>query len=156
MSHRDVVVVGAGLAGLSAAAHMTKQGLDVLVVEHHAVPGGFAHEFKRQGFRFEVALHALDGAGPGGWVFGMLQDLGIVDRLTMQRLDPLYTLRLPDFELTAHADINDYRSALIELFPGEADGISSFIDAIKQVGRDVAAYARDRAEGWQPTPAGML
>ncbi len=156
MKHRDVIVIGAGLAGLSAAAHLARQGQKVLVVEHHAVPGGFAHEFKRRGFRFEVALHALDGAGPGGWLYGMLQELGVADRLTMQRLDPLYTLRLPDFEVTAHADINDYRSELVELFPGEAGGIRSFLDSVVQVGRDISAYARDRAGGDRPDPGRML
>ncbi len=156
MDRRDVIVIGAGLAGLSAAAHLAVDGKRVLVIEHHAVPGGFAHEFKRKGFRFEVALHALDGAGPGGWLYGMLQHLGITDRVTMQRLDPLYTVRLPDFELTAHAGINDYRAALIELFPGEAGGIRSFLDAVTNVGRDVAAYSRDRSSGRRPTPMEML
>lgn len=156
MEQHDVVVIGAGLAGLSAAAHLAKEGRDVLVLEHHAVPGGFAHEFKRKGFRFEVALHALDGAGPGGWLYGMLHDLGITERVTMQRLDPLYTLRLPDFELHAHADVNDYRAQLIDLFPGEADGITSFLDNVKRVGRDLASYARDRAGGGRPSPPEML
>ena len=76
MEHRDVVVIGAGLAGLSAAAHLAMDGHRPLVLEHHSVPGGFAHEFTRRGFRFEVALHALDGAGPGGWLYGMLKHLG--------------------------------------------------------------------------------
>ena len=134
MEHRDVVVIGAGLAGLSAAAHLAKEGHRPLVIEHHAVPGGFAHEFTRRGFRFEVALHALDGAGPGGWLYGMLKHLGILDRITLQRLDPLYHLRLPDFEVTAHADVNEYRRELVELFPGETEGITSFLEAVQRVG----------------------
>ncbi|NNC92510.1 MAG: NAD(P)/FAD-dependent oxidoreductase [Acidimicrobiia bacterium] len=156
MEHRDVVVIGAGLAGLSAAAHLAQDGYRPLVLEHHAVPGGFAHEFTRRGFRFEVALHALDGAGPGGWLYGMLNDLGVLDRIELRRLDPLYRVRLPDFELTAHADINEYRHELIELFPGESEGIASFLDAVQRVGRDVAAFARDRASGLRRSPMEMM
>ena len=63
----DAAVIGAGLGGLSAAGHLAAEGRRVVVLEHHLVPGGYAHEFKRRGFRFEVALHALDGVGPGGW-----------------------------------------------------------------------------------------
>lgn len=154
--HRRVVVIGAGLAGLSAAAHLAKEGHRPLVLEHHAVPGGFAHEFTRRGFRFEVALHALDGAGPGGWLYGILNRLGVLERLEMRRLDPLYRVRLPDFEVTAHADVNDYRRELIELFPGEAAGITGFLDAVQRVGRDVSAFARDRAAGNRPTPVEMM
>jgi prolycopene isomerase len=156
MEQRDVVVIGAGLAGLSAAAHLAKEGHRPLVLEHHSVPGGFAHEFTRRGFRFEVALHALDGAGPGGWLYGMLKHLGILDRITLQRLDPLYHVRLPDFEIAAHADIREYRRDLIELFPGESEGITGFLDAVQRVGRDVGAFARDRVAGGRPTPAEMM
>jgi prolycopene isomerase len=156
MEHRDVVVIGAGLAGLSAAAHLAKDGQRPLVLEHHSVPGGFAHEFTRRGFRFEVALHALDGAGPGGWLYGMLKQLGVLDRIELKRLDPLYRVRLPDFELTAHADMNDYRRELIDLFPGESEGIAGFLDAVQRVGCDVAAFARDRAAGLRPTSIDMM
>ncbi|MDH3539357.1 MAG: NAD(P)/FAD-dependent oxidoreductase, partial [Acidimicrobiia bacterium] len=137
-------------------AHLAREGHRPLVLEHHAVPGGYAHEFTRRGFRFEVALHALDGAGPGGWLYEMLDHLGVLDRIELRRLDPLYRVRLPDFEVTAHADANDYRRELIDLFPGESEGINSFLDAVRRVGRDVAAFARDRAAGLRPSPADLL
>ena len=49
----DVVVIGAGIGGLSAAALLAKYGLDVCCVESHEHAGGAAHEWKRQGFTFE-------------------------------------------------------------------------------------------------------
>ncbi len=145
--HADAVVIGAGLAGLSAAAYLAKAGRRVVVLEHHSVPGGYAHEFKRRGYRFDVALHALDGAGPGGWLHPILDDLGVLDTVPLNRLDPLYALRVPDFEMAVPADLNEYRNQLVAMFPAEQGGIDSLIGAMRDVARDVGTYSRDRAAG---------
>ena len=79
--HTDVVVVGAGLGGLSAAGHLQATGHDVVIIEHHSVPGGYAHNFTRRGFRFEVALHALDGMEPCGWAYPMFETLGAFENI---------------------------------------------------------------------------
>jgi prolycopene isomerase len=151
-----VAIIGAGLAGLSAGAHLATSGHEVTVLEHHTVPGGYAHEFTRRGYRFEVALHALDGAGPGGWLYGILSDLGVLDSLELRRLDPLYTVRIGGQQVTAHADVNEYRAGLVELFPEDAEGIDELIEAIKRIGRDIGRYTADRSTGARPGPAEML
>jgi prolycopene isomerase len=151
---KEVVVIGAGLAGLSTAAHLARDGIPVLVLEHHAVPGGYAHEFKRRGFRFEVALHALDGAGPGGWLYGMLRRLGVTERVELRRLDPLYAARYPEHDVVAHAQRNDYRAELARMFSsGEVDEL---ITAVGRVGHDLSRYLRDREAGKRPGAAEML
>jgi len=148
------VVIGAGLGGLSAAAHLARAGLDVTVLEHHSVPGGYAHEFKRGDFRFDVALHALDGAGPGGWLHPILEELGI--DLAMTRLDPLYRARYPDVDIVVPADLAEYRAQLESLFPLEREGIRSLVEALRQVSHDVGRYTLDRRHGERPAPFEML
>ncbi|GBE22614.1 phytoene desaturase [bacterium BMS3Bbin01] len=145
------VVIGAGLGGLSAAAHLARAGIDVTVLEHHSVPGGYAHEFKRGDFRFDVALHALDGAGPGGWLYPILDELGI--DLAMTRLDPLYRARYPDIDILVPADLTEYRAQLESLFPLEREGIRSLIGALRRVSHDVGLYTVDRRQGTRPAPS---
>jgi len=154
--HADAVVIGAGLGGLGAAGYLAKEGHRVVVLEHHAVPGGYAHEFKRQGFRFEVALHALDGAGPGGWLHPMLKDLGVLDRVEITRLDPFYTTRFPDYEITVPAELSGYLLELKSGFPHEAEGIDDLFAAIGRVAADIDRYTQERKQGIRATPMEMM
>ncbi len=65
MSQRyDAIVIGAGLGGLSAATMLARNGLHVLLLERHNVPGGYATSFVRGRYEFEVALHELSGHRP--------------------------------------------------------------------------------------------
>ncbi len=156
MMQADAVVIGAGLGGLGAAGYLAKEGHRVVVIEHHAVPGGYAHEFKRRGFRFEVALHALDGAGPGGWLHPMLEDLGVLDRVEFTRLDPFYTARFPDFEITVPAELPDYIRELKFGFPDETEGIDDLFAAIRRVAFDTGRYTKERTRGVRATPMEMM
>lgn len=59
----DVIVIGAGNGGLSAAANTACAGLKTLVLERHNLPGGSASSFVRGRFEFETALHELFDLG---------------------------------------------------------------------------------------------
>ena len=59
MKSYDVIVVGAGNGGLTAAATTAKAGYKTLLLERHNLPGGCATSFVRGRFEFEVALHEL-------------------------------------------------------------------------------------------------
>ncbi len=143
----DVVVIGAGLGGLSAAGHLQDNGYDVVVLEHHTKPGGYAHNFKERGYRFEVALHALDGMKKGGWAYPMFEMLGVFDKVEMNQLDPFYTVAYPDFEVSVHTDIPDYLAEICAVFPDERDGVSDLFAALRRLGHDMARYAADRRHG---------
>ena len=59
----EVIVIGAGNGGLSAAATTSRGGLKTLVLERHNLPGGSATSFVRGRFEFESALHELCDLG---------------------------------------------------------------------------------------------
>lgn len=143
----DVAIVGAGLGGLSAARHLQEAGRRVVVLEAHSKPGGYAHFFRKEDYRFEVALHALDGLGDGGWAKPMFETLGILDTVEFNELDPFYTVRFPDFEMAVPTDIDRYLTRFGEVFPEELDGAKRLFAAIRRIGHDVAGFAKDRSSG---------
>ena len=56
-----MVVIGAGLGGLCAAALLARRGADVLVLEAHTIPGGAAHAWERDGYTFESGPSLYSG-----------------------------------------------------------------------------------------------
>lgn len=151
----DAVVIGGGLGGLAAGVTLAGHGRKVVVLEQGTVPGGYAQCFQRGPYRFDVSLHALGGLAPGGGVDHLYRDLGIWDRLRLHRLDPLYRLRLPDLEVTAHADWYRYESELIGHFPAEATDIRAYLDEAFAAYRDSRRMEEDQAAGRLPGPAGF-
>ncbi len=78
--HYDVVIVGAGNGGLSAATYLSKLGKKVLLLEKHNLPGGCSTSFRRGRFEFEATLHEMCQMGEGetaGQVRRLLDDYGL-------------------------------------------------------------------------------
>ena len=66
MSKSEIVVVGAGIAGLTSAAILSKQGLSVTLIESHKQSGGCAGTFKRKNYIFDVGATQVAGLEKGG------------------------------------------------------------------------------------------
>jgi phytoene desaturase len=90
-----VVVVGAGLAGLSAACHLAGRGHDVVVLERDAVPGGRAGLLELDGFRFDTGPTVLTMPDLLARTFEAA-GVDMADLLTLHRLDPVYRAAFAD------------------------------------------------------------
>ena len=66
MSNHEVVVVGAGIAGLTSAAILSKLGVSVTLIESHTQSGGCAGTFKRKNYIFDVGATQVAGFEEGG------------------------------------------------------------------------------------------
>ncbi len=147
----DVVVIGAGLGGLGAAVTLARQGKSVLVLEHAEQPGGYAVVFERPPFRFDASLHELDGYALGSGEHALLHQLGIADRVSLTRLEPLYAVRSADGDVVVPAEFHHYEALLEELFPGERSGIRAWLDDARAQVVDFERFQRDlRAKQMHP------
>jgi len=89
-----VVVIGAGIGGLTAGALLARRGYQVLILDQALVPGGCASTFKRRGFTFDVGATQVAGLEPGGIHRRIFDELEI-DLPPAIPCDPACTVFLP-------------------------------------------------------------
>jgi prolycopene isomerase len=146
----DVIVVGAGLGGLSAATMLAREGLNVLLLERHNIPGGYATSFVRGRYEFEVALHELSGIGPPGnrgGLYRYLQYLGVADKVEFLLVPNLYRSVFPDIDLTLPIGREAFEETLCRTFPGEAKGIRRFMKRVFNLRDDFIKSAKAGGPG---------
>lgn len=97
MSAPRVVVIGAGLGGLTAAAVLARQGVDVTVLEAHVAPGGCAATFLHRGYRFDAGATLAGGFYPGGPMDQVARAAGLESwpLLASDEPDPVMAVHLP-------------------------------------------------------------
>ncbi len=126
-----VVVIGGGLGGLSAAAHLARNGFPVTLVEQHDIPGGYATTFDRAGgkFTFDVSLHATMSAKGG--LRKSLEGAGVLDKVETVELPELCRIITPNHDLIwPQRNPEAIIKQLSDLFPDQAPGIQGFFDEI--------------------------
>ena len=146
----DVVVIGAGLGGLSGATMLARNGLKVLLLERHNVPGGYATSFVRGRFEFEVALHELSNIGPEdlrGALYRYLEYLGVAPKMQFLIVPNLYRSVFPGLDVTLPAGREPFEEKLCETFPDEREGIRRFLARVFDFGRDFARIIKERGVG---------
>ena len=145
----NVVVIGAGNGGLTAALTLARNGVKVLLLERHNLPGGCATSFIRGRFEFEVSLHQLSGIGSPrkpGPLRRLLGEMGILDKLELVEMKGLYRLVIPgEIDITLEADRGSAVETLKARFPREGAGIEGFFDLLYKFSAQMVAvaFARD-------------
>jgi prolycopene isomerase len=146
----DAIVIGAGLGGLSGATMLAKNGLKVLLLERHNVPGGYATSFVRGRYEFEVALHELSNIGPKdlrGGLYRYLEYLGVAAKVEFVIAPHLYRSIFPGLDITLPVGREAFEAKLGEVFPHERKGIHRFMDRVFGMGRDFARIGKERGVG---------
>ncbi len=129
----DYVIIGAGMAGLSAAAYLARAGAAVMVFEKHSKLGGYAQYFGNEP-TYDASTHLIGGCGPKGWTEQILGDAGVLARIKLLPLEPAFETILPRHRVPIHADPEKVRVELETLWPGESNGIRRFLALMSSLG----------------------
>lgn len=122
----DVIVIGGGLSGLTAASLLAKRHLNVAVIEKSYQPGGSCGVFKRNHVTFDQGSAMLYGFGDTGFnahrfVFDCLEE-----PIDMIRHDLLYCVNFKGRRIKFWEDIDRFIDELSDVFPGEKSNIKRF------------------------------
>jgi prolycopene isomerase len=122
----DVIIVGAGLGGMTAASLLAKQRLSVLMIDQQNKPGGSCTSFKREGVVFDVGTAMIYGFGEKGFkpfrfLMNELEEpIEIIAHPTLTRMT------LEGEEIVFWPDVDKFLEELYRLFPNEKESLRAF------------------------------
>ncbi len=126
----DVIIIGAGMGGLSASVHLATKGLKVLLLEQHYKVGGCTTKFVRGPFTFDAALHEMAGGGPGKLdrgLYKLLEISGVGKKVELYELPHFYRSIFPGgVDVRLPNNWEGFKKALKERWPEESEGIDKF------------------------------
>ncbi len=151
---RHVIVIGAGIGGLTAGALLAHRGHDVTIFDQAVVPGGCASTFKRKGFIFDVGATQVAGLEPGGIHDRIFTELGI-EIPPATYCDPACAVYLPgeSAPINVWRDPQRWRLERQQQFPGSERFWQFLADLFKPSwrfqSRDPILPPRSLWDGWQ-------
>lgn len=120
----DAIVIGAGMAGATAAALLAQRGHRVLVLERDQHPGGCAANFEEDGYAFAVGATVGMGLQPGGIVANLFARLGMAPTFTP--VDPAIAVMVGDRIVNLHQDRKRWNQERERAFPGQTRNKRAF------------------------------
>lgn len=121
--HYDVIVVGSGMGGLTAATRLAAGGLKTALLEKNSWIGGYAHGFAQDGFYWDHGGHIFLAYQPDGQARKVFRELRIDEQVEMRPVKQNWRCDFPDESLTIPSDLSGAAEAIGDRFPGEREGI---------------------------------
>ena len=128
----DVIVVGGGAAGLTAAAYAARAGRSVLLFDRQPEPGGLVQSVNRGGFVFDMGLRAVEDSGI---ILPMVAELG----LPLEWVKSRVSLGIRDriISIDSAESLEEYRRLLESFYPDSTRDIDAILGVIRRIMRDM-------------------
>ncbi|MFX0075784.1 MAG: phytoene desaturase family protein [Candidatus Hermodarchaeota archaeon] len=129
-----VIVIGSGLAGLTAAAYLCREGHDVTIYEQFSEIGGVTATIHKDGYSWDIGPLLLEGLAPHEKLGKIMLELGIYEKINVIQEDRGQVL--PDFEIWRPKEYKGKywrREYFKELFPSESEGLDNYYRYYDQV-----------------------
>lgn len=130
---KDIAIVGAGIAGLSAGIYALQSGFNATIYESHTTPGGASTSWRRNGYLFEGGMHWLTGSSPETPLYRVWRELGALDdTVPVYNRDPFLVFDYQGKTAYLYRDAEKLRRHFLELSPGDAKEINRLCGDIRK------------------------
>ena len=139
----NTIIIGGGLAGLTAGATLAKFGKKVLLLEQHYKPGGCATTFKRGDFIIEVGLHEMSGLAESGKIRDIFKMLEVDQYVQFQQVPEFYAVLSDQGDFVFPHGFSAATDALTKRYPEDEKGFQRFFQINcqhKKGGSQFASY----------------
>ena len=133
MPDADVIIVGAGVAGLTCGCLLAKKSLKVLMIEKNPRVGGCCTSFQKDGFSFDLSVQSIGECQRGGRAWKLLKELDLLDQIRFIPLEPAREYHFPDRKVIQSSKLEIQIETLSSLFPDERRGIEQVYEVLKKV-----------------------
>lgn len=128
-----ILVIGGGVAGLSAGVYAQKHGHQAIVCERHFLAGGNLTGWRRGEYHIDNCIHWLTGTNPNTSTYRMWEDLGALGDVAIHQGNSLYTCDLDGERISLYRDLDKTESEMLKISPDDAKEIRSFFKAVRAV-----------------------
>ncbi len=128
---KKVVIIGGGIAGLTAGVLLQKAGFQTEIYEKNALPGGQCTGWKREGYFIDNCIHWLTGTRPGSGLHELWKEIGALgDGIELHKKEMFFSSKLNGETLTFWRDKERTRKEMLALSPEDEKEINKLIDYV--------------------------
>jgi phytoene dehydrogenase-like protein len=137
MAEKSIIIIGAGLAGLSVGSYGQMNGYQTHILEHHSEPGGVATAWKNKDYLIDGGIHYLMGHRPGQSCYDLYRELGIFHNRHYPDLETFvhFTDENTGSRVSFSHDLPRLTTDLKKLAPADARLIDGFIAGVRAMQR---------------------
>ena len=133
---QTVIIIGAGISGLSVGSYLQMNGFATEIFEMHDQPGGLCTAWDRKGYTFDSCIHWLIGSSPGTNMHEMWRELHALEGTGVVEWDEYARVRVSSGEtFTVFTDPTRLEQEMLRLAPEDGEPIRALCDAIRAFSR---------------------
>ncbi len=132
---KKIIIIGAGVAGLSAGILAQKSGFDTEIHEMHTLPGGLCTSWKRGSYLFDGCIRYVYGSGEGRFFHSVMKEIGADSLHFIHHSESICVETSTGEAVTFYCDLDRLKEHLLKISPEDGKPVKTLIKLAKSLSR---------------------